>query len=452
MLYGESIRVAYETAFHELGGFFAGLAEAGFEAVPLYAAQQQASGTITSATLEQLWSDLERSLEQAGQLDGLLIAAHGAAVCESEHDMDGWWLSKVRNRVGDIPIVCTLDPHANVSPRMIGAVDATIAYRTNPHIDQRERGLEAARLLVRTLRGEVKLTQALATPPLAINIERQLTAAPPCLEVQRRADAFRKLPGVLSVSFVLGFPYADVEEMGSSFIVVTDDDPRLAQSLADELAAYLWQNRTAFVGQFLETEDALRRVQQAAKPVCLLDMGDNIGGGSPGDGTYLASALLAKGVNAFVCLNDPEAVRQVEAVGSPLRLRMGGKADTLHGAPLECDVTPVSLHDGAFYETEARHGGDTSFDMGRTALVKAASLTVMLTSKRIAPFSLQQLLACGVDPKSFDAIVAKGVHAPVAAYAPVCPTLLRVNTPGVTSADLNHFMFRNRRRPLFPFE
>jgi microcystin degradation protein MlrC len=454
VVWGEALRKSYAQAFHEIGGFFEGLEKEGLEPVPLYSAYQQASGMVTAEALEKLWQDIETSLKNAGNLDALLVAAHGAAVCESQPDMDGWWLSKVRGKVGTIPIVCTLDPHANASQKMIDAVDVAIAYRTNPHIDQRERGLEAAHLLARMLRGEVKPTQALAMPPVVINIERQLTSAPPCLELQQLASELRTRPSVLSVSVILGFSYADVPEVGSSFIVVTDNDRTVAQTLADELAAYLWKHRKAFVGQLVSVEDAVGKISDVAKPVCLLDMGDNIGGGSPGDGTFLAHALLEKNINAFVCLNDPESVKQLERVriGQSIKLAMGGKTDGLHGKPLETIVTLLSLHAGIFYETEPRHGGDTSFDRGRTALVKAGSLRVMLTSKRVAPFSLQQLLSCGVNPKSFDAIVAKGVHAPVAAYAPVCPTLFRVNTPGVTSADLNHFSYQQRRKPLFPFE
>ncbi len=454
MLRGEAIREVYAKAFHEVGGFLEGLEQEGLESVPLYVASQKPSGAITREALENLWRDIEVSLEAAGKLDALLIAAHGAAVCESQLDMDGWWLSKVREKVGDIPIVCTLDPHANASRRMIEAVNATIAYRTNPHIDQRERGLEAAHLLGRMLRGEVKPTQALAMPPVVINIERQLTSASPCLELQQLASEIRMRPDVLSVSVILGFPYADVPELGSSFIVVTDNDSALAKQYANELANHLLEHREKFIGQLISIEDALEQIPHSAKPVCLLDMGDNIGGGSPGDGTFLTHALLEKNINAFVCLNDPEAVSQLEkvAVGQTVNISIGGKTDELHGERLEATMTVLSFHNGIFYETEPRHGGDVSFDMGRTALVKVDSLTVMLTSKRTAPFSLQQLLSCGVDPKNFDAIVAKGVHAPVAAYESVCPTRLRVNTPGVTSADLKHFSYQQRRRPLFPFE
>src|SRR5206468_4598790 len=139
-----------------------------------------------------------------------------------------------------VPIIGTLDPHANLSAAMVEAATALIAYRTNPHLDQRARGIDAARLMIDTLRGKVRPTMAAAFPPLAINIEKQHTAEEPCLSAYRFADQQLANDNLLINSIVLGFPYADVPEMGSSVIAVTDDDPKLAQQLADDLAGYLW--------------------------------------------------------------------------------------------------------------------------------------------------------------------------------------------------------------------
>jgi microcystin degradation protein MlrC len=305
------------------------------------------------------------------------------------------------------------------------------------------------------LRGEVNPTQAAAFPPLAINIERQLTREEPCRSLMARADEIRKRPGVLATSVNLGFPYSDVPEMGCSFIVVTDGDASLARTYADELSDFAWQRRHSFIGELIDPEDAIDRALQSPRPVCLLDMGDNVGGGSAADGTVLAHALARRGIRSFVALYDPDSARRAidAGPGAKLMLRMGGKTDDLHGPPLEARVTVVSIHDGRFAETQVRHGGRTVYDMGPTAIVQTDSgLTVQLTSLRMVPFSLGQLTSCGIDPAQFDVIVAKGVHAPVAAYETVCRTLIRTNTPGTTTADMGRLPYRHRRRPLFPFE
>src|SRR5262249_39590635 len=149
----------------------------------------------------------------------------------------------------------------------------------------------AATLLVRTLRGEVSPTQAAAFPPLIINIERQRTDEPHLQAQYQYAEAMRLPLGVLSSSLMLGFPYADVREMGSAVIVVTDNDLAQAQQLANEWAASLWDQRHDFVGHYLDIPAAIDFVERHEGPICLLDMGDNVGGGSPGDGTFLAHAL-----------------------------------------------------------------------------------------------------------------------------------------------------------------
>jgi microcystin degradation protein MlrC len=457
LLTGDAIVERWESAAHEIGGFLAGVRRAGAELVPILAAWAMPGGTVTGDTYQTLLTMIQNELAKAPTLDGLLVAPHGAGVSEEHLDMDGHWLSAVREQMGpDLPIISTLDPHVNLSQRMIDACNATIAYRSNPHLDQRDVGLQAADLMFRTLNGEVRPTQAACLPPIAVNIERQSTTVAPCLPMYEFADAMLQRSKVLSNSICLGFSFADVPDMGSAFIVVTDNDHSLAQEYADELGAYLTEHRSDFVANLIGMDEAINQAMQAEKPVCLLDMGDNVGGGSPGDSTHLAHALEKhKIAGAFVCLYDPESVQQADRAGAGQRvqLRMGGKTDDLHGKPLECEVTVRSLHDGDYTEPEVRHGGRNWGTLGRTAIVETdGGLTIQLTSVRNAPFSIQPIRCCGLDPTSFQILVAKGVIAPVAAYQEVCPTLIRVNTPGCTSADFSSFTYKHRRRPLYPFE
>jgi microcystin degradation protein MlrC len=188
----------------------------------------------------------------------------------------------------------------------------------------------------------------------------------------------------------------------------------------------------------------------------MLDMGDNVGGGSPGDGTWIAHELLRTGIGpAFVCIDDAATVHAAEqvGVGHSAIFSIGGKSDDLHGQPLESEFTVKQISDGRYSESQVRHGGFTEFDQGRTAVLTSnRGLTVMVTSHRTPPFSLLQLTAFGLDPNSFQILVAKGVNAPLAAYREVCPTILRANSRGVTVADITQLPFQNRRRPMYPFE
>ncbi len=456
LLRGAEIPAAMADAPHEVGGFLETVAAVGAEPVPLFLARALPHGTIERGAFDGLVAELLAAVKQAGPLDGILAAPHGATVAEGAPDADGHWLSRLRGLVGaGTPIVATLDPHANLSPAMVDATDAILAYRSNPHLDQRETGRRAARLLLETLAGKARPTQVAAYPPMAINIRSQNTSEPPLRDFYAAAAAIADRPGILAHSIVLGFPYADVAEMGSSALVVADGDEGLAGEVADAIAAEMWDRRESFEPAQLGVDEAIALARRSPeRPVVLLDMGDNVGGGSPANGTSLAAAWIRSAGDGilFVCLHDPEAVVRAEAAGP------GGICEGALGDP----ASPVvgrfrvrSLHSGRFEESEARHGGFSRFDQGPTAVLDlvGGGLVAMVTSLRMAPFSLNQLASCGLDPAEFDAIVAKGVIAPMAAYAPVAKGgFLHVDTPGATRADMTQLPYRHRRRPLFPFE
>ncbi|MCA9216568.1 MAG: M81 family metallopeptidase, partial [Planctomycetales bacterium] len=461
-LIGDDIANKLADSHHEVGGFFKGLAssEASVASVPLVAFRATPAGPISADTFEHLIGEIDRSLQNAGSLDGLLVAAHGAAVSENELDADGKLLEMLRVRVGKhVPIIATIDPHANLSRRMVDNADALIAYRTNPHIDQRDRGIEAAKLIVQSVRGEVRLTMAASFLPLVINIDRQCTSDPHLKTIYDFADRQRVDSALLSNSVVLGFPYANVAEMGTSTIAIADGNMALAARASDAVAQAIWDNRSEMEGRLTSVSDAIDQCHRFANDrICLLDMGDNVGGGSAADGTTLLQALLNCSTRSFfVCIFDPDSVHDCVAagVGTDVPLTIGGKTDEQHGQPVAATARVRSIHDGKFREEQPRHGGIVEFDQGTTAIVtvrsKSSKGTIMLTSRRMVPFSLCQLTSCQLKPDDVEIIVAKGVNAPIAAYEPVRDRFIRVNTIGSTTADLPRLDFSLRRRPMFPF-
>ncbi|NQZ68168.1 MAG: M81 family metallopeptidase, partial [Lentisphaeria bacterium] len=410
MLRGDEMRDYFMRSNDEVKGFLDVLDENSIDAIPIYYASTTPSGRITKDCCDKLMDDIMEGLKAAGDLDGLLLAPHGANSGEGiYHDFDGIWLQAVRDYACDIPIMVTIDPHANLSQEMIGACTAMVAYRTNPHLDQYPVGREAADLLVRTLNGEINPVQAAVYPPIAINIERQNTDEEPCLSLYALANKIRAEEGVLSNSVVLGFPYTDTAEMGSAFIVVTDNDPELAAAKANELEEYLISNRSDFKAIFNEVDDVIASVAAKTGPVCLLDMGDNVGGGSAADSTILARALHKEKIKSYVCIYDQSSVEQaVEAgIGSVINLSIGAKTDELHGTPLDLEVTVRSIHDGHFKEAEVRHGGRSEYDMGQMVIVDCdTGLTIALSSRRVVPFSYGMMTSCGLEASDFQVVVA----------------------------------------------
>jgi microcystin degradation protein MlrC len=187
-----------------------------------------------------------------------------------------------------------------------------------------------------------------------------------------------------------------------------------------------------------------------------MDVGDNIGGGSPGDSTVLLAAAQHLGVRSFLqSLYDPGAVAACIASGvrNHITLRVGGKTDRLHGDPVEVTGTVRVISDGRFEEPEPRHGGLRFFDGGACVVLETTDgHTLLLTSRRVASTSLQQLYSVGIRPEAKRVVVAKGVVAPRAAYEPIAAEIVLVDTPGVTAADFTRFSYDRRRRPLYPFE
>ena len=230
ILEGQAITDEYATSQAILGGYLALPAEAeGIEIVPLVFSRITPMGHITAEAFETLVSRMLASLEDSGPWYAVLLALHGAAVSEQFHDADGEFTRRVRELVGPgVPIGVTLDMHANLSQQLVENTDIVTVYQTNPHVDAHKQAFRAAQLIAKTVRGDIHPTSALEMPPLAINILRQGTDDAPMRRLLDFADVQAQRPGVLSVSVVEGFPYADVEEMGMSFLAITDDDPALA--------------------------------------------------------------------------------------------------------------------------------------------------------------------------------------------------------------------------------
>ncbi len=455
--YGDQIVCEWAEAHHEVGGMLEMLPVLGLTPIPLLAAAATPAGPLCQDVYEGILGEILQRI--AGEtLDGLLLSLHGAMVAEHIRDADGETASRIRRLTGpNLPIVMTLDLHANVSPRMIAHVTAITAYRSNPHLDQRERGREAALILSDVLEGKTRPVQALEKPPLLIPILAQKTACEPVVSLYAHLRALIAQPGVISASIALGFPYADVEEMGASFLVVSDEDEALARREACALAQRAWNLRDQGNVTGMPVADAVQEAGQASEtPVTLLDVGDNVGGGSPGDGTVIFEDVLRAGVDrALVILYDPEAVRACVAagVGEQISLEVGGKRDALHGRPVFIRGRVRLLHDGLFAERQVRHGGKLWNNQGLTAVVDTAEgHLVVLNSLPMAPFSLEQVLSLGIKPEQMRVLIAKGAIAPRAAYEPISARVIEVDSPGITSPNPKNFTFKYRRRPMYPFE
>ena len=457
---GAGIEAEFGDAAHEVGGFFGGAREHGLRLVPTLVANAVPSGTVADEAFEALAGELVERVASAGPIDGLLVALHGAMVAESYPDADAEILRRLRRELGsELPIVVTHDAHANVAVEEVELSSALVIYKEVPHVDQRQRGRQAAEIMARILREGVRPVQAIEKPPMLYNILFHDTTRSPMLPLVEELKRLEHEDArILAASAAVGYQYADVPQMGPSIVVVTDGDSSLARRESRRLADLMWDHRH---DMSIELPDASAAVQQAMRaerlPALLVDLGDNIGGGSAGDGTVLLAELVRQGASGFgVAIYDPEAVARAcrAGVGGAFDAEIGGKTDDLHGAPVRIRGRVKLLYDGTYTEIAARHGGIRNLDQGPTAVIETsasdgrdASL-ILLNSRRHPPFSLGQLTSAGIEPLQLRAIVVKAAVAFRAAYAPVAGTVIPVDTPGLTAVNPGRFTYERARSDL----
>ncbi len=443
----------------EVSGYIEGARQYGLELYPALVAGAAPKGPVTDEAFEQLLDELLKQLMAAPKLDGLLLANHGAMVVESYPHGDAEMVKRLRKMFGpSFPIVVTHDFHANVSEQIVKGSTVLITYKENPHLDTKERGLQAARIMAEIVKGRVKPVQAIVKPPMVYSIVYQHTKRDPLLPIVEESRRLEKHPKVLAASVSGGYQYADVPAMGPSVIVVTDNDPALAQDEAQRLSDMLWATRERILLRLPEPADAVKQAMESSKfPVVLMDMGDNIGGGSAGDSTFILTELLKQKAEGWVMtIADREAAQAAfrAGVGNPFDMRVGGKTDKLHGEPVQVGGRVKSLHDGKYIETEIRHGGGRYYDMGFTAVIEVRGSThdlpnlLLLTTERSSPNSLHQLISNGVYPERQKILVAKGAIAPRAAYEPIAGRIIEVDSGGVTAVNPARFVYGRVRRPL----
>jgi microcystin degradation protein MlrC len=460
---GPGIAAQYAESASEVAGYFAGAKRFGFDLVPTLHASATPGGPVEAAALDALSGELIGLLKTASRLDGLLLALHGAMVSEKFPHGDAEIVRRVRAAMGPaFPIVVTHDFHANISLEIVEQSTVLLGYKTNPHVDQRERGLKAAEILSRIVRGEVKPVQAIAKPPMLYNIRFQNTNVEPLRPIVEETRRLERDPRILAATVAGGYQYADTPAMGVSAVVVTSGDAALARAEAERLGRMLWETRERLKLELPEAAAAVRQALAADKfPVVLVEMGDNIGGGSAGDATFILSELVRQKAQGWVeVIADAEAVRTAArlGIGGRFEQRVGGKTDRLHGEPVLIRGRVKSLNDGKYIETEVRHGGARYHDQGLAAVIEVEGSTrdlpnlLLLTSRRHAPMSLHQLISCGIYPERQKILVVKAAIAFRAAYEPAAARIIEVDTPGATAVNPARFTYRRVRRPLFGLE
>lgn len=455
---GDDVVTAFKGTKSETAAFLDVAEQKGWTAIHPIAAAATPSGIVT----KDAWEFLAGAVVKAARPkpDGILLALHGAMVTETADDAEGDLLARLRAVVGrDVPIMVTLDLHANVTDRMAALASALIPYRTYPHVDQYERGRQAAELLDRTMKGEIRPATVVARRATIDGMDHGRTTSPgPMLDLMERARSFEREFGILVVGLNAGFGWADIAEAGPSVTVTVNGGSNRAQQIAEELMDDVWERRSETTARFLSVEQAMARVSAAPpadKPWVLADVTDNPGGGGYGDATRLLEGMIKAGLQdaAFCPITDPQAVAACKAagVGAEVTLAIGGKIDPAFGAPIT--VTGVVNHLG---------NGDFTFDgpmwaglknsMGDVAVLKVGGIEIVLASNRFQVTDHQHFLSVGIDPTKKAVIGLKSSQHFRAAYQAIAREVLTVNSEALTNPDYTLFRYKKLRRPIWPLD
>lgn len=463
LLTGKALLDKYESAQSTQAGFIAWGKKSNRVLVePLMFSHLVPMGPTQADDYEELVQGYLDALAAGAPWDAVLLAQHGAAVSENFPDADGEFIRRVRELVGaDTPIGVSVDLHANISEQMVRESNVLTVYQTNPHVDAFERAILCAELIEKTLCQEVSPTSSYRRVPIAINILRQGTSDEPMKTIMAKAREFEKTPGVLAINVVEGFPYADVPEMGMSVIVITDNDQELADTISEQLEDLLWESKQDFLADSLTIEQALSyAAQKSDKPVILLDTGDNVGGGSPGDTTgILQMARSMKLSNLAQEVLDPVTVEILAkkgvgaSVGAEDNITVGGRIDPESGLPFAVTGTIKAVTDGKIEDNGPTHGGYRFYNLGKTVyLYTDDGFHLVITSRANGTTSQQIFRGVGIELENVDIIVANGVHSPRAGFGSLNAEFVQVGTPGCTSADLSQFHYELAVGPIFPFD
>ncbi len=443
------------------GGFLDGAEQYGYEPVPLLWGFAYPSGLIDQDEYETLKAELLQRLtdaEQAGgPVDGVLLDLHGAMVIDGIDDGDGDLVMAVRQAIGpDRPLITTYDLHGNHTVARVNAANAIVGFDTFPHVDQAERGREAAALMVRTLRGEIQPVGAIHQLPMFWGTRRQVTAHPPMDDVMRRVHALEERPGILSVTLATGFPWSDVPDVGTSVTVIADGDRKLAQATADEFAGWLWENRQQWYSPPMTVREALAQGEAADRfPIMLADHADNTGGGSPGDSTEVLRTFVELDLQdaLLMYLVDPAAARQAHeaGVGSRIEVSLGGHSHPSQGEPIECVAEVVALTNGEFKYDGPMWGGLTG-NMGQSAWLRIGGVNVVVVNAREQPVCPAFARTLEIDCSAMKYICVKSAAHFRAAFEPIAGSIFNIDAAAIHTHDFSRLNYTKRTRPVFPVE
>ncbi|MEC9346393.1 MAG: M81 family metallopeptidase [Pseudomonadota bacterium] len=430
----------------------------GCEIVTPVAAEAMPSGKVQRATYEKMAGAIVDAV--AAGCDAVLLDLHGAMVAEHLFDGEGELLRRIRQVAPDVPVAVTCDLHCNLTAAMVENCTALIGYKTYPHVDMYQVGEQIGRVLFDAMDGKVRPVMRWGNVPLLSQTLCQGTDDEPMKSLIAMARAAEQRPGVLAATVFGGFALADMPDAGTSVVIVTDNDPALAEQVRDELLAAAWERRETFIYSHRPLDEAVAEARTMTDgPVILLDHADNVGSGGTQDVMTVIAEVLAQGLEdvAVAAVCDPQAVREMAAagIGATVTLRLGGRTDMpaidREGAPLEITGKVRTLTDGEWVVRGPMYTGVT-VRMGPTAVLDTGKMQIVIVSQHHEPWDTGVFTSVGIDPKHKRYLLLKSRIHYRAGFAPLAKATLTLDGHGVTTSDNSLLRYEHVRRPVWPLD
>ena len=459
----EQVEAQFGNTNSYLGGALRAIREAGETPMPIdlltnngnFGAGPLMRGDCAKMAMDHICEQLK---EHLGQFDGIYFALHGAGCCEFAEDLEGYTLRRIREVVGpQMPIICTLDLHANVTQEMVSLADGLFSIKEVPHNDCCATGYFAAKRLIACLRGEEKAVMAFRKLPLLISPVRGSTLSGPGRQVKDYFEAYCRDHDLLDCAFVHGFSATDRSCSSASVLVVADG--YAPEDHADHLARYVWAMREEFVkADIPDAAGAVDAALQAVKGgyVVINEASDNPGSGGPGDATHLLREFLRRDLPGTIMgpVFDPESIEEIyrHGVGDRVSIRLGGKKIPLAGAPIQIDDALImNLWDGQFISAAPINKG-VAMSYGKSARLRKGNVEFIVVSVRYQTLDDRPFLMTGADLRNYRIVGLKSMNHFRGYFTGRAEAIITADTPGARPANLLLYPYENLKRPIYPLD
>lgn len=445
-----------------VGGALRAIAEENVQAIPIDLATKGGNfGAGPTMTMECAKYAMDHITEQVkenlSQIDGVFFAVHGGGSTEEEKDLEAYSFRRMREVIGDMPMMSSLDAHANMSHEMVALSDGLFGIKTVPHIDCEDAGYLAMKTLIQTIRGDKKPKMALCRLPLLIPATTGFTLSGAGKEILEYNRKYKQEHNLLDVTFFFGFSATDAPCSSASILVVADGYEPIKE--AEELAKFAWEKRNEFKGESLSCAQALDRADALVKDgyVVVNEASDNPGGGAPGDSTHLLREMLKRNKKGYVMgpITDPEVaeyIHQNHRVGDHISIAVGGKTDARCGEPMLLeDAVVVNLSDGKLISAAPINRG-ANMDYGKTVRLRKGNVEIIVVSDRFQVYDDRPFLMTGCDLSQAKVLGLKSMNHFKGYFQHTADAIVTADPPGVCPIDLKLYPYQNLLRPILPLD